>query len=85
VPRPISTIETHPDSAKIINDLIRGVPVRTVCKRYDCSMFACYRYLKRKVPQQLKAAHNLRKIRCGDDLEKLRIDASNNLLSTLMI
>jgi hypothetical protein len=76
------TINEHPDRARIEFDLARGVPPRTVAKKYGVGLHACYRLLKR-LPPQLRAAHVGQRLKAGADLEKLRIDESEGLLQNL--
>lgn len=77
-----TTINEHPDRGRIEFDLCRGVPPRTVAKKYSVGLHACYRLLKR-LPPQLKAAHMGARLKAGADLEKLRIEESEGLLQNL--
>jgi hypothetical protein len=76
------TINEHPDRGRIEFDLARGVPPRTVAKKYSVGLHACYRLLK-KLPPQLRAAHMGQRLRAGADLEKLRLDESEAILQNI--
>jgi hypothetical protein len=77
-----SKIDEHVDRGRIEYDLARGVPVRSVAKKYGLSKDACYRQLQ-KLPPQLKAAQFANLLKPGADLERLRIDESEGLLANL--
>jgi hypothetical protein len=76
------TINDNPDRPRLEYDLARGVPPRTVAKKYRVNVHACYRLLKR-LPPQLRAAHMGARLKAGADLEKLRLDESSGLLQNL--
>ena len=73
------TINDHPDRGRIEFDLARGVPVRTLQKKYAVNIHALYR-LRAKLPPQLKAAHLGARLRAGVDLEELRLEESEGIL-----
>ncbi len=77
-----ATINDHPDRGRIEYDLARGVPVRSIAKKYGVNMHALYR-LRAKLPPQLKAAHMGQRLKAGADLEKLRLEESEGLLQNL--
>jgi hypothetical protein len=77
-----STITEHEDRAKIEYDLCRGVPIRHMAKEYGVSIDSLYRY-KAQLPPQLKAAALASKLKAGADLDKLRIDESESILTNL--
>jgi hypothetical protein len=79
-----STILDHPDRARIEYDLARGVPVRQLAKKYGISIHVFYRY-KAQLPPQLRAAHLGARLKAGADLEKLRIDESEGILTNLAV
>ncbi len=75
-------IDEHPERARIECDLARGVPVRTVAKRYGLSKSQCYRY-SQKIPSHLKAAFLGEMLKPGADLERLRTETSEGILVNL--
>ncbi|SIO49379.1 hypothetical protein SAMN05443247_06433 [Bradyrhizobium erythrophlei] len=77
-----STITEHVDRARIERDLALGRPLARIAKKYGVSTTAAFRH-KRKLPPQLKAALAGHALRPAEDLEKLRIDESEGLLSNL--
>jgi hypothetical protein len=77
-----STILDHPDRAKIEFDLARGANIRQMAKKYDVSIDVLYRY-RGKIPPQMRAAHIASKLKAGVDLERLRIDESEGILTNL--
>jgi hypothetical protein len=77
-----STITEHVDRARIERDLALGRPLPRIAKKYGVSVWAALRH-KRKLPPQLKAALAGHALRPAEDLEKLRIDESEALLSNL--
>jgi hypothetical protein len=77
-----STITKHVDRARIERDLALGRPLRVISRKYGISITAAFRH-KRKLPPQLKAALAGHALRPAEDLEKLRIEESESLLSHL--
>jgi hypothetical protein len=58
------------------------VPSRTIARKYDISKDIVLRWSK-KIPQQLRARRFIGLMKATDDLEKLRIEESDNLLKNL--
>jgi hypothetical protein len=79
-----STVVDHPDRARIEFDLARGVPVRTLAKKYGLSIHVLYRY-RAQIPPQLRAAHLGARLKAGADLDKLRIEESEGILQNLAL
>ena len=77
-----STIEDHPDRARIERDLALGKPLSKIAKKYGVSKDAAWRH-KSKLPPQLKAALAAHALAPAEDLEKLRIEEGDALLSNL--
>jgi hypothetical protein len=77
-----TTITEHVDRARIERDLALGRPLARIAKKYGVSITAAFRH-KRKLPPQLKAALAGHALRPAEDLEKLRIEESESLLSHL--
>jgi hypothetical protein len=77
-----STITEHVDCARIERDLALGRPLARIAKKYGVSVAAAHRH-KKKLPPQLKAALAAHALRPAEDLEKLRIEESEGLLSHL--
>ena len=77
-----STISAHIDRPRIERDLALGKPLRIIAKKYNISIAAAHRH-KRKLPPQLKAALAAHALRPAEDLEKLRNEESESLLSHL--
>jgi hypothetical protein len=77
-----SSITEHVDRARIERDLALGRPLSRIAKKYKISTTAAWRH-KRKLPPQLKAALAAHALRPAEDLEKLRIEESESLLSNL--
>jgi hypothetical protein len=75
-------IDEHPERARIEADLARGVPVRTVARKYELSIRSCYRY-REKIPPYLRAAYLGEMLKPGADLEKLRVETSEGILVNL--
>jgi hypothetical protein len=84
MPKGNSTILLHPDRARIEYDLARGVPPRTVSKKYGPTIWALYRFRK-KLPPQLRAAAIGRKLKAGAELDALREDESQGILQNLAL
>jgi hypothetical protein len=76
------TIEGHPRRGEIEHDIAVGVPSRTIARKYDISKDVVSRWSK-KIPQQLRARRFIGLMKATDDLEKLRIEESDNLLKNL--
>jgi hypothetical protein len=77
-----STVTEHVDRARIERDLALGRPLSRIAKKYKISEGAAWRH-KKKLPPQLKAALAGHALRPAEDLEKLRIEESESLLSHL--
>jgi hypothetical protein len=77
-----SSITEHVDRGRIERDLALGRPLSRIAKKYKISTTAAWRH-KRKLPPQLMAALAGHALRPAEDLEKLRIDESEALLSNL--
>jgi hypothetical protein len=77
-----STITEHPDRGRIERDLALGRPLARIARKYGVSVAAAHRH-KKKLPPQLKAALAAHALRPAEDLEKLRIEESESLLSHL--
>ena len=77
-----STITEHVDRARIERDLALGRPLGRIAKKYGVSITAAFRH-KKKLPPQLKAALAAHALKPAEDLEKLRIEESESLLSHL--
>jgi hypothetical protein len=58
------------------------VPSRTIARKYDISKDVVLRWSK-KIPLQLKAKRYVGLLKATDDLERLRIEESDNLLKNL--
>jgi hypothetical protein len=78
----VCTIEKHPRRGEIEHDIAVGVPCRTIARKYDISKDVVLRWSK-KIPLQLKAKRYVGLLRAADDLEKLRVEESDNLLKNL--
>jgi hypothetical protein len=76
------TIEGHPSRGEIEHDIAVGVPSRTIARKYDISRDIVLRWSK-KLPSQLRAKRYVGLLKATDDLEKLRIEESDNLLKNL--
>jgi len=72
-------IAAHPEREKISSDLLRGVPVRVVCKKFGISKDVCYRFLQ-SVPPAVKAKRYADSLRPGANVDKLREEESEGLL-----
>jgi hypothetical protein len=77
-----STIDKHPDRARIEREIAIGKPCEAIAKKFSVSKDAVWRHRK-KLPPQLKAALAGQTLRAEVDLEKLRIDESESLLANL--
>jgi hypothetical protein len=77
-----STVTEHPDRGRIERDLALGRPLARIARKYGVSTTAAWRH-KKKLPPQLKAALAAHALRAAEDLEKLRNDESEALLSNL--
>ena len=75
-------IDQHKMRSSIEYDLVLGVPLRVVAKKYNVSVTAAFHY-KRKLPPQLRAANYTGALNNAADLEKFRITESNGLLASL--
>ncbi len=78
------SIDRHAERARIEYDLARGVAVREVAKKWGLSDDCCYRHLRR-MPPQLRAALMGRYLKPGADLEKLKIQEGEGILSHLAV
>jgi hypothetical protein len=78
----VSSIEKHPRRGEIEHDIAVGVPSRTIARKYDISKDVVLRWSK-KIPLQLKAKRYVGLLLATDDLEKLRVEESDNLLKNL--
>jgi hypothetical protein len=78
----VSSIEKHPRRGEIEHDIAAGVPSRTIARKYDISKDVVLRWSK-KIPLQLKAKRYVGLLKATDDLEKLRVEESDNLLKNL--
>jgi hypothetical protein len=54
-----------------------------IARKYDVSRDVVHRWSKTKIPPQLKAKRYVGLLKATDDLEKLRIEESDNLLKNL--
>ena len=77
-----STILDHPERAAIEFALAKSVPIRQIAKKHGVSIHVLYRY-RDQIPPQLRAAHLGARLKAGADLEKLRIDESEGILTNL--
>jgi hypothetical protein len=77
-----STICKHPDRARIERDLALGRPLQRLAEKYGVSKDALWRH-KSKLPPQLKAVLAAHALRPAEDLDKLRITESENILGQL--
>ena len=77
-----SAIDQHPDRAAIEREIAIGHTARSIAKKYGLGKDQVLRH-KAKLPPQLKAALAGRTLRPEVDLEKLRIEESEHLLSNL--
>jgi hypothetical protein len=78
------TIEGHPRRGEIEHDIAKGISQRTIAKRYDISRDVVMRWAKR-IPPQLRAKRYVGLLKATDDLERLRIEESDNLLKNLAV
>jgi hypothetical protein len=74
-----SALAQHPERERIEHDLLKGVPVRVVCRKYGTHKDGCYRFLKDQ-PVDVKARRFADALHPGIDLEQLRNDESEGLL-----
>jgi hypothetical protein len=77
-----SSIEGHPDQARIERDLAVGVPLDRIAKKYRVSRDAAWRH-KSKLSPALKAALAGHALAPGEDLDKIRVSESESLLANL--
>jgi hypothetical protein len=77
-----STVSDHPDRARIERDLALGRPLQRIAKKYGISKDSAWRH-KKHLPPQLKAALAGHALRPEQDLEKIRVEESESLLSNL--
>jgi hypothetical protein len=77
-----STVTKHSERASIEMALANGTPIRQIAKKYGISIHVLYRY-KSQLPPQLKAKAIGAKLKATSDLEKLRIDESEGILTNL--
>jgi hypothetical protein len=83
-PMRASTIENHADRVRIESDLLKGVPVATVARKYGVDRSACQRHIK-KLPAHVRAAAMGQWLKPNVDLEQLRQEESEGLLAHLSI
>jgi hypothetical protein len=79
-----SRVVDHPDRGRIEYDLGRGTPVRALSRKYGLSIHSLYRF-RAKMPPQLRAKHMGARLKAGADLERLRLDESENILQNLAL
>jgi hypothetical protein len=78
-----STIDLHPDRARIERDIALRVPIDKIAKKYGVSAHKITWHARHKMPAQLKAALIGKRLKDEVDLEKLRIEESEGLLANL--
>jgi hypothetical protein len=78
-----SSIDQHPERARIERDLALKVPVRKVAKKYGVSRDALNWHRRHKIPSQLSARLLGQALKREEDLEKLRTEESEGLLANL--
>jgi hypothetical protein len=76
------SVSRHPERARIERDLALNIPLRRLAKKYNLSKDSLCR-AKKRLPPQLKAALAGHALRPAEDLEKLRTEESEGLLSHL--
>jgi hypothetical protein len=77
-----SSVVSHPERAAIERGLAIGTPIRQLAKKHGLSIDTLYRY-RSQLPAGLKAKHLAQKLKGNVDLEKLRIDESEGILTNL--
>lgn len=77
-----SSIEGHPDQARIERDLSLGIPLDRISRKFKVSRDAAWRH-KAKLSPALKAALAGKALAPGQDLEKIRTTESEGLLANL--
>jgi hypothetical protein len=75
-------IKTHPQRAEIEIDVVMGVPLKQIAKKYNVAPRSLDR-LKKNMPPAQKAATLAQRLKPGADLEQLKIDESNGILKGL--
>jgi hypothetical protein len=74
-----STIKNHPERERIEADLVRGVPVRVVMRKYCIAKDPCYRFLA-TIPAEVRERRHADLLKPGADLDTLRQEESEGLL-----
>jgi hypothetical protein len=77
-----STVTKHPARAAIEMALAKGTPIRHIAKRYNISTHVLYRF-RHALPAPLRAAHMVRKLKAGADLDQLKITEAEGILQNL--
>ena len=72
-------IAKHPERERVEADLLRGVPVRVVMRKYGIGKDSCYRFLA-KIPKATRAKHYAEALKPGANLDELRAQESEGLL-----
>lgn len=75
-------IKTHPQRPDIEHDLVMGISLPKIVKKYNVAISSLKR-LKKKIPADKKAIALAQRLKPGADLEQLKIDESNGLLKGL--
>jgi hypothetical protein len=75
-------IKTHPQRPDIEHDLVMGIPLPQIVKKYNIALSSLKR-LKKKIPADKKAVALAQRLKPGAELEQLKIDESNGLLKGL--
>jgi hypothetical protein len=78
-----STIELHPERARIERDIALRVPIRKIAKKYKVSPDAVGWHKRHNMPSHLKAELLGQVLKQGVDLEQLRLEESEGLLANL--
>jgi hypothetical protein len=77
-----SSVISHLERAAIERGLAIGSNIRQMAKKYNLSIDTLYRY-RSQMPPQLRASHLAQKLKGNVDLEKLRIEESEGILTNL--
>jgi hypothetical protein len=77
-----SDVINHSDRAAIEYGLARGTPVRQLARKYGLSIDSLYRF-RAKMSPQLRAQHMAKRLKASADLDKLRVEESESILSNL--
>ncbi len=75
-------LKNHNERERIEADLLRGVPVRVVGKKFGVSKDVCYRFLN-SVPGDVRAKKFGEALRPGASLDEIRTEESEGLLIAL--